>query len=512
MDTHLVGRAAGVAVAAGLGVAVLAGHGCAQASAAPAFRDDTAASDRPTVRRHDATADVAAGRRAPRKPHTARDARRPDPVRDTSTVAPAPSRWKGAARSTAGSPDSRAVTAPTKAPARFTFAVRPPVPNADAPDADSAPQTPPDTPAQWTLLAAARREIDRAAPLRATPRPSVLTEHITTAAAQQPPDSVAPADPADLDTLYTGRPTFFTKIVTVGLQVVGTVLRPFGGLVNFTTIKVPVLADGVPPAFVTRGLEVGQSDFEGMTVWTLQPPGPSTAYVVALHGGAYAAEASIFHYLTYAALARETGATVVVPDYPLVSEGGTAAEVVPVTADLIAEFIAQHGAENVSVLGDSAGGGLAVAAVRTLVERDRETPARMVLLAPWLDVTMSDPLSAAIRDPLLTVRSLRKFGIAWAGDLDPTDPIVSPLFGSLDGLPPTTVFSGSQDMLAADALRLRDRVIAEGLTDVTFVLRKGLVHDWPIFPFLPEAQSIRPQIYSALLGSVEPRRDPAATP
>jgi triacylglycerol lipase len=185
---------------------------------------------------------------------------------------------------------------------------------------------------------------------------------------------------------------------------------------------------------------------------------------------------------------------------------------VPVTADLIAALIAQHDAGNVSVLGDSAGGGLAVAAVRTLVERDSETPARMVLLAPWLDVTMSDPLSAAIRDPLLTVRSLRKFGSAWAGDLDPTDPIVSPLFGSLDGLPPTTVFSGSQDMLAADALRLRDRVIADGLTDVTFVLRKGLVHDWPIFPFLPEAHSIRPQIYSALLGTVEPERDGAATP
>ncbi|KRE34805.1 hypothetical protein ASG82_00945 [Mycobacterium sp. Soil538] len=335
----------------------------------------------------------------------------------------------------------------------------------------------------------------------------MLTEHITTAAAQQAPHTVAPADPVGLETLYTGRPTFLTKVVTFGLQVVGTVLRPFGGLVNFTTIKVPVVADGIPPAFVTRGLEVEQSDFEGMTVWTLQPSEPSMAYVVALHGGAYAAEASIFHYLMYAALARETGATVVVPDYPLVSEGGTAAQVVPVTADLIAALIAQHGAENVSVLGDSAGGGLAAAAVRTLIDRDSETPARMVLLAPWLDVTMSDPLSAAIKDPLLTVRSLRKFGTAWAGDLDPTDPIVSPLFGSLDGLPPTTVFSGSQDMLAADALRLRDRVIADGLIDVTFVLRKGLIHDWPIFPFLPEAHSIRPQIYRALLGTVEPERD-----
>ena len=408
----------------------------------------------------------------------------------------------------------RTESAPRKTPSRFTVAVRAPASNRDAPQADSTPEAPPDTPAQWTLLAAARREIGGDAPPAAASRTSVRAEHSTTAVAPRAQVDVAPADPADLDTLCTGRPTVFTKVVTFGLQVVGTVLRPFGGLVNFTAIKVPVVADGVPPAFVTRGLEVERSDFEGVTVWTLQPPEPSTAYVVAVHGGAYAAEASIFHYLTYAALARETGATVVVPDYPLVSGGGTAAQVVPVTADLIAQLIAQHGAENVSVLGDSAGGGLAVAAVRTLVERGVETPARMVLLAPWLDVTMSDPLSAAIRDPLLTVASLRKFGTKWAGDLDPTDPIVSPLFGSLDGLPPTTVFSGSRDMLAADALRLRDRVIAEGITDVTFVLRNGLIHDWPIFPFLPEAHSIRPQFYRALLGTtgaVEPVSGRAAT-
>jgi acetyl esterase/lipase len=125
----------------------------------------------------------------------------------------------------------------------------------------------------------------------------------------------------------------------------------------------------------------------------------------------------------------------------------------------------------------------------------------MVLLAPWLDVTMSDPLSARIADPLLTIRSLRKFGSEWAGSLDPADPIVSPLFGSLEGLPPTTVFSGSLDMLAPDTLRLRDRTIAEGLTNFSFVLRKGLIHDWPIFSFLPEAFSVRPQVYSALLST-----------
>jgi acetyl esterase/lipase len=125
----------------------------------------------------------------------------------------------------------------------------------------------------------------------------------------------------------------------------------------------------------------------------------------------------------------------------------------------------------------------------------------MALLAPWLDVTMSDPLSSAIDDPLLTVGTLRADGALWAGDLKPTNPIVSPLFGSLAGLPPTTVFSGSGDMLAADTLRLRDRVQSEHIPNVDFVLRAGLIHDWPIFGFLPEAYTVRPAIYRALFGA-----------
>ena len=103
--------------------------------------------------------------------------------------------------------------------------------------------------------------------------------------------------------------------------------------------------------------------------------------------------------------------------------------VVPQTADFIAQMIQSHGAENVSVIGDSAGGGLAVAAVQELVRRGSPTPARMVLLAPWLDVTMSDPRSRAIdpKDPLLDVPSLQDDDRKWAGNLYPADPLASPL-------------------------------------------------------------------------------------
>ena len=159
----------------------------------------------------------------------------------------------------------------------------------------------------------------------------------------------------------------------------------------FDPVLGPLLASDSPPWFTTLGLNVQRSEFEGMPVWTLQSPGSSSdKTVVAVHGGGYIFQPTLFHWLDYAAMARDTGATVVVPIYPLAPQG-TAATVVPQIADLIASQIDQHGAENVSVYGDSAGGGLALAAVQELVRRGDPVPSHMVLISPALDVTLSDP-------------------------------------------------------------------------------------------------------------------------
>jgi hypothetical protein len=75
---------------------------------------------------------------------------------------------------------------------------------------------------------------------------------------------------------------------------------------------------------------------------------------VAIHGGPYVVQTNIFHWLTYAAMVRDTGATVVVPIYPLAPQG-TAATLVPAIADLISSHIDQNGTENVSIYGDAGG-------------------------------------------------------------------------------------------------------------------------------------------------------------
>ena len=105
-----------------------------------------------------------------------------------------------------------------------------------------------------------------------------------------------------------------------------------------------------------------------MRVVQITPAHPSGHYVVALHGGVFFFPPSIFHWLDYTLMANQTGATIVVPIYPLLQQGGTAATVVPKIAGFISTEFGQHGAPKVSLIGDSAGGTLALAAVEYILD------------------------------------------------------------------------------------------------------------------------------------------------
>jgi triacylglycerol lipase len=258
-------------------------------------------------------------------------------------------------------------------------------------------------------------------------------------------------------------------------------------------------AEAAPPRRVVRGLTVERSNHADWPVWTLQAPVPSTRVVLYFHGGGYLGQITKMQYRWCADIARNTGATVVVPIYPL-APLGTAATVIPVAADLIESLIIAHGAENVCITGDSAGGGLALAAVQEAVRRGfTHSAARLVLISPWLDVTISDPASATINVPASGTRLLRAGGRLWAGDDDPAHPRVSPLFGSMAGLPPITVYAGTFDVLYPDTTRLAQRAAAAGVK-VETVIADGLVHVWPLYAHLPEARDARPRLHRALMG------------
>lgn len=257
----------------------------------------------------------------------------------------------------------------------------------------------------------------------------------------------------------------------------------------------------VPPsAKAVRDLTVSDDSSSGMPVYDLRPstgePGRRIFY---LHGGSYTFEISPFHWRFLGELARSAPAHITVPIYPLAPET-TAASTVSTVTDLLEQYLGAHPDERIVLMGDSAGGGMSLAVAEQLRDRGKQ-PAQIVLLSPWLDVTMSDPRQPAIepKDRMLGLAALAYYGGCYAGALDVRDPRVSPLYGDLTGLAPIDVFIGTHDVLWIDALRLAEEAKKHGAT-VRLHEAPSMQHAYPILPFLPEARAAQREIVSLVRG------------
>jgi triacylglycerol lipase len=312
--------------------------------------------------------------------------------------------------------------------------------------------------------------------------------------------------PATLNPAFVGAPSLPNRVEVAGLWVVKDFVEPFidNQLANTSSPLLALFANPIPPVklFISNtppkflpllfSETVQQTTYDGMSVVQITPAHPDGNYVVAMHGGAFIFPPSIFHWFDYAHMAYQTGATIEVPIYPLLQQGGTAGVVVPEMAGLIESEIAAHGASNVSVYGDSAGGNLALAAAEYLVANNEAVPASMVLLSPWLNVALNNPNIGFVHDPLLPVGPGQQIGKEWAGGLPETNYEVSPLYGSLNGLPQTYVYSGSLDSLGPDVVLLDQEAATQG-APFNFVLRTGDIHDWILlspdgFGYLPQIE------------------------
>ncbi|SNS45868.1 Acetyl esterase/lipase [Geodermatophilus saharensis] len=252
-----------------------------------------------------------------------------------------------------------------------------------------------------------------------------------------------------------------------------------------------------PPARLRRRHEVAARRVEGFEVTTVAPRGGASRAVLYLHGGAYVAGVAPQHWTLVGRLA-DAGVRVVVPDYGLAPQC-TYRDAYRLLTAVYGDLHREVG--DVVLAGDSAGGGLALGLAQTLLDTDLPQPRLIALVAPWLDLTLTDPgvPAAEARDPWLSRAGLVEAGRAWAGGDDPTDMRLSPVNGPLAGLAPVHVWVGTRDLLLPDALRLRNRAAAEDAhVEVTVV--EGAVHVYPLTP-TPEGRTGAREVVAAIAGS-----------
>ena len=215
--------------------------------------------------------------------------------------------------------------------------------------------------------------------------------------------------------------------------------------------------------------------------WCRGTEAQSNKAILYLHGGGYVigSAAGFRHFAGQ--IAQRSGTSAFVPDYHLAPEHPFPAAI----DDARAAYwgLCALGFERVAIVGDSAGGGLGLSLLSQLCRTNTtpdQHPACAAFMSPWTDLAVSG-LSATERahaDPLVTRRAALEAAQLYLAGHDAHDPVASPVFGTLEGLPPVVFHVGEDEVFLDDSRRCADKIKSAGST-VELHVWEGMIHVFP---------------------------------
>ena len=218
-------------------------------------------------------------------------------------------------------------------------------------------------------------------------------------------------------------------------------------------------------------------------IWAYPVKGSRKKVLIYLHGGGFVVGSSASHRKLAGHVARALGASSFILDYRRAPEHPFPAQLEDTLA--VYRWLLGNGfeASNIALIGDSAGGNLAVASTIKFLSLNLPAPARVIAFSPWLDMelTGSSLVSNAAMDALVQLPVLESMRGMFLGDLaSPSDPLANPLLADLTGFPPLYISAGSVETLLSDSIRLHERARSAGVS-VRLSVIEGMQH---VFPFL----------------------------
>lgn len=266
-----------------------------------------------------------------------------------------------------------------------------------------------------------------------------------------------------------------------------------------------------PPKEVLETFSVEKLVVNDRHVFTLRPKKhPSGKHILFLHGGAYVQNFVRQHWTFLAMLIDELHCSITAPDYPL-APAQTYRDAFDMVVPIYRKLADTVSPDDLILMGDSAGGGFALALAQYLYKHNIRQPAQIFLLSPWLDVTLKNPAIKQIDplDPFLGVEGLKRAGRLYAGDADPEMYLISPINGSMEGLSKIYVFVGSRDILAADARRLK-ALLEQKNIPIQYHEYKDMIHVWMFLNF-PESKKARNEIVQLIRSGAVPLKTLSAS-
>lgn len=234
----------------------------------------------------------------------------------------------------------------------------------------------------------------------------------------------------------------------------------------------PVSADGVDAEFLTA------------------PGSDPEKVVLYLHGGGYAIGSIKSHRYLMQNISRASGARTLGINYALAPENPFPAAIEDAASAY--RWLLKQGFKprNIAIAGDSAGGGLTLATLLYLRDAGDQLPAAGVGISPWTDMTCSaDSYTTRLAiDPMVLGNGLQKMADFYVGDADKKNPLASPVFADMTGMPPLLIHVGGREVLYDDAITVYENAKKAGV-DVELLDEPEMFHVWHAFaPMLDEAQ------------------------
>lgn len=255
----------------------------------------------------------------------------------------------------------------------------------------------------------------------------------------------------------------------------------------------------------TRGLRILPVEDACVRGEWIIPEHTDQKVILYLHGGGYVACSAATHRPITAALARLTRRRVFALDYPLAPEHRFPAAL----DNSVAAYrwlLEQKGlpASDISLAGDSAGGGLVLGTLLRARDSGLPLPSCAVCFSPWTDLagTGASVLSNDGRCQMFRTENIAEFAAAYLGNASPLDPYASPAFADLGGLPPLLLQVGSTEILLDDSRRVDAKVReAGGISKLE--IYDDLFHCWQMLDgIVPESRTALRQAATFICGHI----------
>jgi epsilon-lactone hydrolase len=242
---------------------------------------------------------------------------------------------------------------------------------------------------------------------------------------------------------------------------------------------------------VAENVRIERAKFGPYECDLILPPNTDTSrLIVYYHGGGFFLFSSRTYRVTTTNLARAAECAVFAPDYRLAPE--YPAPAAHDDAFAVYQWVVKQGYApgKIALIGDSAGGNLALATAVRARDAGLPLPGAMALFSPWLDFAEEGTSYRAVTDdPILPPPVLDGFKLAYLGNGDPKSPRVTPFDADFAGLPPTLVHVGSWERLRDDSVTIVERMKSAGVT-AELKIFNGMCHGWQLFaPMLSEGMA-----------------------